>query len=179
MLYKTKDPKSNYSPLQSVVPALPTQLILAISHRILLAFASAMTNILPQSRVLEILLELDSLLQKLPSSLPMPEKGQSRYLKLLSFHPLPSDWLADIGVVGTVNRQLEVIFGTRAFGFKLQERGATLESVIPILQHYLEQFPGDVILQKWLVDLYQAASDVYACPENNTSVVSRSFHSNI
>ncbi|KAG8783978.1 hypothetical protein FRC12_019132 [Ceratobasidium sp. 428] len=119
-------------------------------------------DVLLQVQVFNLLMQLDKLLRTLPPSLPLPGDHQSCYEKLQSFHPLPSNWLEDIGLIGTVNRQLEVVFGTRAFGFKLKERGSTLESVVPILCDYLFSHPGDVILQKWLRDLVQAASNAHS-----------------
>lgn len=118
-------------------------------------------TVLSKTEILNLLLKLDHLLQNLPESLPLPQKDNSCYGKLLSFHPLPSDWLECIGPVGTVNRQLEVVFGTRAFGFKLKERGPILARVVPILRQYLFEFPTDIILQKWLLDLVRAASEAH------------------
>jgi hypothetical protein len=42
---------------------------------------------------------------------------------------LPVGWLNDIGEVGTINRQLEVIFGTQALGFQLRGHGSALEQL--------------------------------------------------
>ncbi|KAG8713031.1 hypothetical protein FRC09_019203 [Ceratobasidium sp. 395] len=119
------------------------------------------SDVLSQVQVFNLLMQLEKLLRTLPSSLPLPTNNKSCYQKLLSFNPLPSDWHDDIGVVGTVNRQLEIVFGTRAFGFKLKERGAMLESVVPILRDYLFAHPGDIILQKWLHNLVQAAMNAH------------------
>ncbi|KAG8719148.1 hypothetical protein FRC08_003560 [Ceratobasidium sp. 394] len=118
-------------------------------------------GVLSQVQVFNLLMTLDQLLRTLPSSMPCPSSNQSCYAKLLLFHPLPSNWVEDIGIVGTVNWQLEVVFGTCAFGFKLKERGPVLESVIPVLCQYLFAYPGDVILQKWPHDLVHAASNAH------------------
>ncbi|KAG9122253.1 hypothetical protein FRC07_001459 [Ceratobasidium sp. 392] len=131
------------------------------SHASLTALSQPSDDVLSRVQVFNMLLQLERQLQTLPSLLPLPENGQSCYAKLLSFHPLPSDWVDDIGTVATVNRQLEIAFGTRAFGLKLKERGSVIESVVPILRHYLFTSPGDVILQKWLRDLFQAASTAH------------------
>ncbi|CUA77877.1 hypothetical protein RSOLAG22IIIB_12879 [Rhizoctonia solani] len=125
--------------------------------------SSTFTECLPWDHVLVILGELNNLLQTIPpGSLPYSSPEDSVYSKLISFHPLPSDWLDDIGEVGTVNRQLEVIFGTRAFGFQLKERGPVLSTIIPILEFYLKKYPTDIIVQKWLLDLYHAACSAHS-----------------
>ncbi|KAG8689027.1 hypothetical protein FRC09_012614 [Ceratobasidium sp. 395] len=134
-----------------------------------LVLSELSTDVLSQVQVFNLLMQLDKLLRTLPSSLPLPASNdQSHYAKLLSFHPLSSSWLEDIGIVGTVNRQLEIVFGTRAFGFTLKERGSALESVVPILRQYLFAHPGDIILQKWLRDLVQAALNAHSTANQST-----------
>lgn len=125
-----------------------------------------MSDTLTPAAIEENLLELDKLLESLPKSLPLLDADQSCSRKLLSFHPLPVNWLTDIGEVGTVNRQLEVIFGTRASGLKLKERGSALETVTVILRHYLKLYPDDLILQKWLIDLKSAALEAHSSAHN-------------
>ncbi|KAH7322125.1 hypothetical protein B0J17DRAFT_633492 [Rhizoctonia solani] len=125
---------------------------------------------LPLDQILMILQELEALLDTIPpGSFPPPIEGYSVYNKLITFHPLPSDRLADIGEVGIINRQLEVDFGTRAFGFQIKERGSNVGMVVPILEFYLKKFPVDIILQKWVLDPTQGnqGACITAADEND------------
>lgn len=47
----------------------------------------------------------------LPDNLPLPSLGHSSY-RFESFAPDP-DWVSDVGEEGAVNRELEVLLGSR------------------------------------------------------------------
>ena len=95
-------------------------------------------------------------LKGLPTSLPVPQ--DSRY-KFLAFAPDP-DWVADIGIEGAVNRQLEIIMGSRAKGpLTFSERGCETEALAEVLERYLGEIPNSIILQKWLSDAIDGAKE--------------------
>ncbi|KAG1858405.1 hypothetical protein DFJ58DRAFT_744888 [Suillus subalutaceus] len=65
-----------------------------------------------------------------------------------------------IGEAGAVNRELEVRFGNRVNGLKLVERGPETEAVVDALETWIEKCPGDIILEKWVHDILEAAQSV-------------------
>ncbi|KAF8593539.1 hypothetical protein BDV93DRAFT_566431, partial [Ceratobasidium sp. AG-I] len=103
--------------------------------------------------------ELETLLEALSDSLPEPTVTESLYSGLLNFS-LDPEWERDVGIVGAVNRGLEVIWGSRAQGLCIKERGHTVQAVAGVLRFYMYLHPGDIILQKWLDDLIEAASNI-------------------
>ncbi|KAG9074268.1 hypothetical protein FRC06_010805, partial [Ceratobasidium sp. 370] len=113
-------------------------------------------RVLPPAEVEALLLELQALLSTLPNALPIMDVDRSIYGLLLGFTPDP-ELVEDRGEVGAVNTALERIFGHRKDGLKILERGKSIEAVVHVLERYLKQYPGDIILQKWLVDLVSSA----------------------
>ncbi|KAG0707976.1 hypothetical protein DFH29DRAFT_773716, partial [Suillus ampliporus] len=94
-------------------------------------------------------------LEALPMHIPVPLAAESRY-KFSDFST-DAEWAADIGEAGAVNRELEVRFGSRVDGLKLTERGPEIEAVIDVLETWIEKCPGDIILEKWVHDILEAA----------------------
>jgi hypothetical protein len=111
---------------------------------------------LPPAEVDALLIELQALLSTLPSTLPLVAVNESRYAALVGFTPDP-ELVEDRGEVGAVNTELERIFGHRQDGLKIVERGKSIESIVPVLELYLKKNPGDIILQKWLLDFVSSA----------------------
>jgi hypothetical protein len=68
-----------------------------------------------------------------------------------------ANWTTDIGEVGAVNRELEVRFGNQADGLKLVEQGPEIEAVVDVFETWIEKYPGDIILEKWVDDTLEAA----------------------
>ena len=71
----------------------------------------------------------------------------------------------DIGRSGALNRALECLFcpqGRTQGPFKLKGRGEGLNAIVDVLSRFTEEFPSDVILQKWIEDLIQAAEHTVA-----------------
>ncbi|KAG9100886.1 hypothetical protein FS749_012206 [Ceratobasidium sp. UAMH 11750] len=122
-------------------------------------------RVLLPNEVAKLLRELKALLSALKSSLPLVPLQQSKYASLVGFNPDPN-LVDDIGEVGAVNTELERIFGHRQRGLKIEERGQAIQSIHSVLAQYLDRHPGDVILQKWLLDVLSAAR----------SLVSHSVH---
>ncbi|KAB5587844.1 hypothetical protein CTheo_8714 [Ceratobasidium theobromae] len=113
-------------------------------------------RVLPPSEVKLLLTELEALLAALPSSLPVVVASESRYSALIGFTP-DLELVEDIGEVGAVNTALERMFGHRKDGLKIFECGKSIESIVSVLEKYLKRYPGDIILQKWLIDLVTSA----------------------
>ncbi|KAG9098215.1 hypothetical protein FS749_004338 [Ceratobasidium sp. UAMH 11750] len=121
-------------------------------------------RVLPLAEVEALLLELRALLSTLPNVLPILDVDKSIYRSLLGFSPDP-ELVEDRGEVGAVNIALERIFGHRKDGLKILERRKSIEAVVHVLENYLKPYPGDIILQKWLVDLVSSARLMRSKPE--------------
>jgi hypothetical protein len=109
--------------------------------------------------------EQEALLEALPDSLPAPPIVESIYSGLLNFS-LDPEWEQDVGAVGAVNHGLEVIWGSRAQGLSIKERGHTVQAVVGVLRSYMHLYPDDVILEKWLEDLKGAAKKLVGLKSN-------------
>ncbi|KAH9850543.1 hypothetical protein C2E23DRAFT_869967 [Lenzites betulinus] len=78
---------------------------------------------------------------------------------------LDEDYVNDIGVVGAVNRELEVRLGSRTGRgdtFELKERGPGILALVDVLDRFLRDYPNDVLLLKWADDACRAAELVYS-----------------
>ena len=113
--------------------------------------------------------ELRLCLRALPSDIPIPR--ESKY-KFSDFSP-DADWIVDAGEVAAVNRELEVRLGSRINGHKLVERGPEMEAVVPVLKTWVEKYPGDIILEKWVCDILEAARGLILASGN---AVSQSYY---
>jgi hypothetical protein len=84
--------------------------------------------------------------------------------------------LADIGIKGAVNRQLEIWLGHRKDGpVVLTERGPGITAVVAVLEDYLAQLSQSVILKKWLDDLLASAALAFqtvGCPVSECGITS-------
>ncbi|QRV96437.1 hypothetical protein RhiJN_24455 [Ceratobasidium sp. AG-Ba] len=116
-------------------------------------------RVLPASEVEALLTELAALISTLPESLPVVEPVQSKYGRFLGFVPDP-ELVEERGVVGAVNTALEHAFGDRRDGLKIIKRGKGIDSIVPLLEKFLKRYPGDIILQKWLLDFVSAAREL-------------------
>jgi hypothetical protein len=102
-------------------------------------------------------------LSHLPATLPCQPSDSAYSFK---FFAPDKEWVADIGLEGAVNRQLEIMLGSRAFGpIQLKERGPGVVALADILEQYLEKFPGSVVLEKWLTDMIGSAVSAYESAE--------------
>jgi hypothetical protein len=99
---------------------------------------------------------LELYLSHLPDSLHLPEPTQARYP--FDLFEISSEDLEDYGETGTVNRELEIAFGSRHYGpVVFVERGPVLVQVVDILRTYLKKDPSLAVLQKWVDDLTTSA----------------------
>jgi hypothetical protein len=95
----------------------------------------------------------------LPTTLPLQPSNSGNNFQ---FFAPDSEWVNDIGEEGAVNRQLEVVLGTRAKGvIQLKERGPGVIALADVLERYLDRNPGSVILKKWLTDMTDSAISAY------------------
>ncbi|KAG0702894.1 hypothetical protein DFH29DRAFT_874872 [Suillus ampliporus] len=83
------------------------------------------------------LVELRLCLEALPTNIPVPLATESRY-KFSDFSP-DAEWTVDIGEA---------------------ERGLETEAVVDVLETWIEKYPGDIILEKWVHDILEAAQGV-------------------
>ncbi|KAG8216573.1 hypothetical protein J3R82DRAFT_6754 [Butyriboletus roseoflavus] len=99
-------------------------------------------------------------LDKLPDSIPFVNELETDYgFAYFGIDPQDEE---DIGVEGAINRQLEIRLGHRHNGpIQLKERGPGLTGVVPVLDKYLSQLPGSIILKKWVDDLIDSAELAY------------------
>jgi hypothetical protein len=102
----------------------------------------------------QLLVDLRLCLKALPTDIPIPK--QSKY-NFSNFHGPDADWTAEIGEVGTVNRELEVRFGNRVDGLKLIERGPEMEAAVDVFETWIKKYPDDIILEKWATDTLEVA----------------------
>jgi hypothetical protein len=103
--------------------------------------------------------KLRHLLTQLPASLPFASSEGSIY-DFENFAPSP-EWAADIGEEGAVNRQLEVLLGSRAKGpIQFVERGPGVIALADVFEKYLAKYPSSLILAKWVTDLTSATMPV-------------------
>lgn len=123
---------------------------------LLFFFDSLRTDIMPD---LEARLRTLSLyIAQLPDNLPV---DSSAYSGLNPFIPDP-DWVDRAGEEGAVNRELEVVLGSRETGiFLIQARSLNLSCLPSVLEHYLSKFPTNTILLKWLDDSLESCQAVY------------------
>ncbi|KIK93575.1 hypothetical protein PAXRUDRAFT_12564 [Paxillus rubicundulus Ve08.2h10] len=104
--------------------------------------------------------KLQIYLDHLPDSLPFRGSAESDYG--FDFFGIQDEDEEDLGLEGAVNRQLEVRLGHRNNGpVKFKERGPGLLPVVTVLENYLNDFPGSVILMKWLDDLICSAQQAF------------------
>lgn len=97
-------------------------------------------------------------LRNLPDFLPVlaSQKNDFHY-----FVP-NEDWITDTSLEGAVNRGLEIALGSRAQGvLSFKERGPGMEALADVLERYLMECPGSVLLKKWLSDAITAAETVF------------------
>ncbi|KAG1893814.1 uncharacterized protein F5891DRAFT_1195952 [Suillus fuscotomentosus] len=81
------------------------------------------------------LVELRLCLEALPTHIPVPLAAESRY-KFSDFST-DAEWAADIGEAGA--------------------RGPEIEAVVDVLETWIEKCSGDIILEKWVHDILEAA----------------------
>ena len=117
---------------------------------------------------------LSKYLSHLPSILAVKSPSESRY-NFNNFEP-DADWIEDIGIVGAVNRQLEIQLGTRADGpIEFTERGPPVEALVSVLSRYTRDFPNNVLLEKWADDALAGALHTFSKLETPVRVL-RSLH---
>jgi hypothetical protein len=106
-------------------------------------------------------------LKHLPDSIPTVHASATEYG--FDFLTCEDDDIADMGVVGAVNRQLEIRFGPRNNGpVILKEQGIGLEGVVDVLQSNIDRRAhlGEImLLHKWLDDLIAAAVHAYSAAD--------------
>jgi hypothetical protein len=114
----------------------------------------APVEVLSTTEILRKLNNLRALIRGLPESLPL-----DAYQSFLAYNP-SEDLIEDYGdEVSAVNRDLEVGLCPkgRMNGLVLVGRGPGLAAVVEVVARFLRKYPDNVILQKWLQDLFEAA----------------------
>ncbi|KAG9087454.1 hypothetical protein FRC06_002533 [Ceratobasidium sp. 370] len=119
-------------------------------------------RVLPAAKVEALLTKLVALCSTLPDLLPVVELSQSKYGCFVGFVPDP-ELVEARGQVGAMNTALEHAFGHCQDGLQIVERGKGIESIVPLLEKFLKRHPGDIILQKWLLDFVSVACEL--CPK--------------
>lgn len=117
----------------------------------------------------QTLVELGSLLENLPSVLPLAKASdESRYSIFL-----PNRWVLDKDLmekiedeVGVMNEQFKQVFGwkTRSTGdgiISIEERGPAICGVVDILRCFHDKYPGNGVVIKWGTDVLEGARKVY------------------
>jgi hypothetical protein len=133
------------------------------------ATMASTTNLDPTSLAI-----LSCYLKNLPDALPVSgEKSTTRYdFQKWEISP---DEIADYGEEGSVNRRLELAFGSREKGdLVLTERGPGLEAVVAVL----EEQKHSAIMEKWVTDLTTAAKNVYVNSKVPVSCAFASLYEN-
>ncbi|KAG9121845.1 hypothetical protein FRC07_002029 [Ceratobasidium sp. 392] len=117
--------------------------------------------VLSSTEVEALLTELAALVSTLPNSLPSPSIYESKYGLLVRF-VLDLDLVEDLGEANTVNAALEHAFGSCQNRLKILEWGNAIELVVTLLEQFLKRYPGNRILQKWLLDFVSATWELEA-----------------
>ena len=105
---------------------------------------------------------LQGLLRNLPDAMPVGDK----YSTFLSFS-LDPELVENTGhEIGALSEQFKRIFGWRARTtgdgvLPIEERGLPNCSVVNVFHHFHHQYPEDVVLKKWAVDIAIGAEKVY------------------
>lgn len=99
---------------------------------------------------------LTRLLNSLPVSIPL---GDQLY-NFQNYAPSEASLELCESEDGALNRDLECIFCPRgrADGIEFRERGPGLIAVAGVLRTYASKYPQNVVLQKWFLDLRDAAT---------------------
>ena len=104
-------------------------------------------------------------LENLPNTLPYIESGGETFKYSFDFFSVDDDDLQDKGLVGAINRQLEIHLGHRNNGpIIFSERGPGRHKFADLFESWLNELASDpeiLILSKWLDDLIEAAENVY------------------
>ena len=131
----------------------------AVGHNVSALCNSSMpVTVLTRAELNSRLKDLRKHLGSLPNDLPCD------VYDFRNFEVSDEDSL-DIGRSGALNRALECLFcpqGRTQGPFKLKGRGEGLDAIVDVLSRFTEEFPNDVILQKWIEDLIQAAEHTIA-----------------
>ena len=104
--------------------------------------------------------KLHLLFEKLPASLPTVDTISQPPSKFdFEKFELDQDWVKMTGsVVGAINRELEIRLGHGDRGpIDFRERGPPVVALVSVLDRYTCEFPGDIILTKWLDDVVEGA----------------------
>ena len=99
-------------------------------------------------------------LEELPASIPTVNALSEFPLKFdFKKFELDPDWVEMTGsAVGAVNHELEVRLGQQDKGpIRFTEHGPPVVALVLVLDKYTSEFPGDVILTKWLDDVVEGA----------------------
>ena len=114
---------------------------------------AAPVTVLNRDQLEDRLAELYSRLKALPEGLP----GDVYEFRGFEITEEESE---DLGRSGALNRTLERTFcpqGRVNGPFTLKGQGEGLLAVVDVLSRFTAEFPNDVVLQKWIDDLIQAA----------------------
>lgn len=115
---------------------------------------------------IKILARLRFLLRNLPAQLPCRDGFDSVYSTFLAFS-LDEDILEKTGdEVATLGEQLEHVFGWRARTtgdgiIPIVERGHALCALLPIFETFVERYPNNNVLKKWVIDVTLGAENVF------------------
>lgn len=116
---------------------------------------SQKVRVLTTTEIKPILSSLETLLTRLPNTLPLG----CTYYNFTEF-TLDEEKISDYGEEGAFNHALEIAFcpGGRQKGpIVFKERGPGLIAIVGKLEAIIERFPESAVLQKWVFDLISAA----------------------
>ena len=102
-------------------------------------------------------------LENLPDTIPQSGSKTAKYT--FDFFSVDNNDLQDMGLVGAINRQLEIHLGHHNNGpIIFSERGPGLHKLANLFESWLNELASDpevLILVKWLDDLIKAAENAY------------------
>lgn len=109
---------------------------------------------------------LEALTRNLPTSLPSPEANDSIYYGFTNF-ALDPDVIERVeSEAGAFNEAMKGIFGfqTRTTGdgiLNITERGPAICASVDVFRWAMAKFPGDAVVEKWLVDVITGLKKTY------------------
>jgi hypothetical protein len=118
-------------------------------------------TLLTQSEIGNHLKTLKNLLLNLPDSVPTG----NQFYRFEHFVPDPEKVEDFGGEDCAVNHAFEVTFcpqGRRDGPIVLKEKGPGLVSIVDVLGHWTQAYPSSAVLQKWVIDLTDAAKHLGA-----------------
>jgi hypothetical protein len=122
---------------------------------------------LSHDQFLPILDKLKLLLDHLPTALPEKTEIDSMYGTFLQYSPDP-EWMEMTGCeVSALSEQLKRVFrwNARTVGdgiVPIAECGAPICALHSVFSRFINKYPENNVLKKWIIDIAKGAEKVYA-----------------